>query len=99
MQTLTIELLNPTARTILDGLENAGLIVIDKPPKPGSLKESNLSGEEGFWHQKSVDELAKEQGVGPVNDLGHLFGCGKDLWETEKEWNEYMESVQTGRKE
>jgi len=54
---------------------------------------------EDFWHHKTVEELAAEQGVGLVNDLDQLFGCGKDLWETEEEWDNFMESVQAGRKE
>ena len=99
MQTLTIELLNPKARTILEGLESAGLIVIGTSPKSRSFMEWKNFSEENFWYQKSVEELAGEQCVDPVNDLERLFGCGKDLWETEEEWNDYMESVQMGRKE
>ena len=99
MQALTIELLNPKARTILDGLEDAGLIVIGTSSKSCELSERQDFGANNFWHQKSVGELAAEQGVGPVNDLDCLFGCGKDLWETEEEWNDYMETVQSGRKE
>jgi hypothetical protein len=52
-----------------------------------------------FWHQKTVDELAEEQGVSPIYDLDGLFGCGKDLWETEEEWNDFQRSIQAGRKE
>ena len=94
MPTLTIELLNPKARAILDGLEDAGLIVIGKLPQ---LMNSQSFVENEFWHQKSVDELAEEQGVGPINDLDRLFGCGKDLWETKEEWDDYMEVIRTRR--
>ena len=96
MPTLTIELLNPKARAILNGLEDAGLIVIDEQPQ---LMNTRSFVEKEFWRQKSVDELAEEQGVGPINNLNRLFGCGKDLWETEKEWNDYMEVIRAGRKE
>ena len=99
MPTLTIELLNPEARTILTGLEDAGFIAIGQVP--GTLRFSmpqNFNAED-FRHQKTVDELAQEQCVNPIHDLDRLFGYGKDLWETENEWNEYMESIQTGRNE
>jgi len=71
----------------------------DKEPKVESIMGILKQYANPFWHQKSVDELADEQGVGPVNDLGRLFGCGKDLWETTSEWNEYMGSIQAGRRE
>ena len=99
MPALTVELLNPTARTILDGLEDAGLIAvcpITEVRQIVALREDHTGD---FWHQKSVDELAEEQGVRPINNLDSLFGYGKDLWETEREWNDYMESVQAVRRE
>jgi len=99
MPTLTVELLYPEAKTILDSLENVGFITIGQLPKPLNFSEQQGFGTENFWHQKSVDELAQEQNVSPINDLDRLFGCGKDLWETEKEWSDYLESIQSGRKE
>ena len=95
MATLTIELLNPRARTILDGLADTGLIML-KSQRVASLHDVNA---ESFWHQKSVDELAEEQGVCPINDLDKLFGCAKDVWETEEEWDDYMAAIQAGRRE
>jgi len=71
----------------------------DKKPKVESIMGILKHHANPFWHQKPVDELADEQDVGPVNDLDRLFGCGKDLWETESEWNDYMESIQAGRRE
>ena len=99
MTTLTVELLNPTARTILGGLEDAGLIAVCPMPETQRFVEVRRDNGDDFWHQKSVDELAEEQGVCPINNLDNLFGCGKDLWETEREWNDYMESIQSGRRE
>jgi len=97
MPTLTVELLNPKAKTILDSLEYAGLIAIGESGY--SSLQRGTPGSDDFWQQKTVDELAKEQSIGPVSDSGCLFGCGKDLWETEREWNGYLESIQAGRKE
>jgi len=99
MPTLTIELLNPQAKTILSGLEDAGLIAINQMPVLPSKIALRSDNTDDFWHQKSVDELAEEQGVAPIKDLDRLFGCGKDLWETDKEWNDYMEQIQATRRE
>ena len=95
MSTLTIELLNPRVRTVLDGLADTGLIML-KSQRMVSLHNVNA---ECVWHQKSVDELAEEQGVCPITDLDKLFGCAKDAWETEKEWDDYMATIQAGRRE
>ena len=95
MATLTIELLNPRAKTILDGLADTGLIML-KTQREAALNGVNA---DDFWHQKSVDELAEEQGVCPINDLNKLFGCAKDVWETEEEWDDYMAAIQAGRRE
>jgi len=99
MPTLTVELLNPTARTILDGLEDAGLIAVCPMPERQHVAALRGDHADDFWHQKSVDELAEEQGARPINNLDSLFGYCKDLWETEREWDDYMESVQAGRRE
>ena len=40
MPTLTVELLNPRARTILDGLADTGLIAIDAPPKQWVMEKA-----------------------------------------------------------
>ena len=61
MQTLTIELLNPKARTILDGLEDAGLIVIATLPKQHRIMELKGLGSE-IWKDESPDDyLHKER--------------------------------------
>jgi hypothetical protein len=99
MQTLTVELLNPQAKTILSGLEDAGLIAINQMPVLPSRTALRSDNADDFWHQKSVDELAEEQGVAPIDNLERLFGCGKDLWETDKEWSDYMEQIQATRRE
>ena len=63
MLTLTIELLNPQARTILDGLENVGLITIDEPPKQWrahSIMELKGLGAE-LWKDESADEYLQKE--------------------------------------
>lgn len=68
MTTLTIEILNPKARTILDGLEDAGLIAIaghdnspaEKPSKKHSIMELRGLGAE-IWKDENVDEYLRKE--------------------------------------
>ena len=99
MSTLTVELLNPKAKAILDVLADTGLVVVKHVPKSRRFTALHDVQAGDFWHQKSVDELAEEQGVGAIDDLDKLFGCAKDVWETEEEWNDYMATIQAGRRE
>ncbi len=63
MSTLTIEILNPKARSILDGLEDVGLIAIDessKRLKTHSLMELKGLGAE-IWKDENVDEYLRKE--------------------------------------
>ena len=63
MPTLTVELVNPKARTILDGLENAGLIVIgesSKQRKTYNIMELQGLGAE-LWKDESADEYLQKE--------------------------------------
>ena len=60
MQTLTIELLNPKARSLLDSLKDAGFIAIDEPPKPRRIMELKGLGAE-IWKDESVDEYLRKE--------------------------------------
>jgi len=60
MQTLTIELLNPKARTILDGLEDAGLIVIATSPQQHRIMELKGLGSE-MWKDESADDYLQKE--------------------------------------
>ena len=63
MPTLTVELLNPRARTILDGLADTGLIAIDAPPKQWethSIMELKGLGAE-LWKDESADEYLRKE--------------------------------------
>ena len=63
MSTLTIELLSPKARTILDGLEDAGLIAVGEAPKQRkthSIMELKGLGAE-LWKDESADEYLRKE--------------------------------------
>ncbi len=64
MDVLTIELLNPRARNILEDLENVGLIAIDSPsntpPKTHRIMELKGLGAE-IWKDESVEEYLRKE--------------------------------------
>ena len=63
MSTVTVELLTPKARTILDGLEDAGLIAIGEPTKrrqTHSIMELKGLGAE-IWKDESADEYLRKE--------------------------------------
>ena len=54
MPTLTIELLNPKAQTILEGLEGIGLIAVNQTPELQHFTELRNISTDHFRHQKTV---------------------------------------------
>ena len=63
MPTLTIELLNPKVRTILDGLEDAGLIAVgelSEKRETHSIMELKGLGAE-LWKDESADEYLRKE--------------------------------------
>ena len=63
MPTLTIELLNPKAKTILDGLKDTGLIAINETPQQWtthSIMELKGLGAE-LWKDENSDEYLRKE--------------------------------------
>jgi hypothetical protein len=65
--------------------------------KQGSVSASPLSQETSgngsagtFWHEKSLEELAAEQGVGPIRQLEEVWGQGAHLWDSEADFQEFL---------
>lgn len=50
------------------------VIAAARPLGDGSRADERLLGNRDFFRKKSLDELAREQGVGPVNDIGVFAG-------------------------
>lgn len=47
-----------------------------------------------FWKNKTIEELAAEQGVRPINDIAELRGD----WPPEDSIDEFLSEVRKGRK-
>ncbi|MBE3584254.1 MAG: hypothetical protein IMX01_09100 [Limnochordaceae bacterium] len=52
-----------------------------------------------FWEEKSLDELAEKQGIGPVYSFNALFGRGRDLWESDAEVASFVREIYQWRAE
>lgn len=49
--------------------------------------------EDRFWHPKTADELAAEQGVVSPQSLDELTGAAADLWENDEEFEQFLASI------
>lgn len=59
------------------------------PPTKGPLRD--------FWVPKTLEELAAEQGVQPIERLEEVLGCGADLWRDENEWEAFLSALLESR--
>ena len=50
-----------------------------------------------FWQAKSLDELAEEQGVRPVERMEDVFGRGASLWDSDEEFEEFLAGIEERR--
>lgn len=46
-----------------------------------------------FWTRKSLDQLAGEQGIRPVEDLTSLVGAGADLWDDDEDFEAFLIAI------
>lgn len=50
-----------------------------------------------FWESKTLEELAAEQGVRPIEHLEEVLGRGADLWRDEAEWEAFLSALPESR--
>lgn len=53
---------------------------------------------EGFWREKTIEELAAEQGVRPVERLEDILGRHADLWESDEEFEAFVSGIYERRR-
>lgn len=51
-----------------------------------------------FWRQKSIEELAREQGVKPIARLEEVLGLGADLWDSDEDFEEFLQGIYRRRR-
>jgi hypothetical protein len=55
--------------------------------------------ERSFWEPLNLSNLSDEQGVLPVADFADVFGAGSSLWDTETDFETFLEDVAAHRSE
>ncbi|MGA3326115.1 MAG: hypothetical protein ABSF45_16720 [Terriglobia bacterium] len=78
-----------------------------KDGRPGNLKPASKraatggtrgKSATGFPESRSIEELAAEQGVKPTK-LEDILGKGADLWESDQEFERFVEGIYARRRE
>lgn len=64
--------------------------------EPVTLEGAELDAisPDAFWHDKTLDQLASEQAVGPVTRLEDVWGAGSDLWESDEDFDAFVSAIQ-----
>jgi hypothetical protein len=52
----------------------------------------------GFLKEKTIEELAAEQGVTLPQRIEDLIGAGKDLWDSDAEFEEFLKGIYERRR-
>ena len=68
-----------------------------RPRKRAAQPVRLVSGSE-FGKKKTIEELAAEQGVHPVDQFNALLGKGKTLWKDDAEFEEFLAGIYERRK-
>jgi hypothetical protein len=50
-----------------------------------------------FWKSKTLEELAAEQGIRPVENLDEVLGQGTDLWRDDAELEAFLAALRERR--
>lgn len=67
-----------------------------KRRRGNKLSAGRVVGSSGFWQPKTVEELAAEQGVKPVDDPNELRG---DFWPPEESMDDFLAWLRKLRQE
>ncbi len=83
-----------TSEDIAAALEFAGES-LNRRGSGGAIFESEA---EDFWREKTLEELAQEQGVEPFR-WENAFGKGADLWDDDDDFDAFIKEIAQIRKE
>lgn len=51
---------------------------------------------EDFWQEKSLEQLAIEQGVSPIRRFEDIWGKGSDLWTDAEDFEAFLAATKGG---
>ena len=67
-------------------------------PRRAVLSNGERAGS-AFLENKSIEQLAAEQGVKLQGQLERIMGAGADLWASDAEFEEFVQGIYQRRKE
>ena len=88
--------------TLIHAVYEGGVFKPTEPvdlPEHCQVKVEPMSGQaegvetvqaEEFWIEKSLDQLATEQGVHVVSDWREVFGSARELWESDESFESFL---------
>ena len=66
--------------------------------KPKTTKQT-LSGKKDLPQRKKLEELIAKQGVSRTATFEHLLGAGVDLWDDDRDFKNFLDTVKAVRQE
>ncbi len=57
------------------------------------LKDYENQEQEDYWQEKSLEQLAKEQGVAPVKRLEDILGKSGDFFDDEEDFQAFLRAT------
>lgn len=77
-------------------------IELDDPaPIPEGAVEvalRSLAQGEAFWTERSIEDLAAEQGLSQPVPLTRLLGQGADLWDSDQDFRKFVDEIHAARR-
>lgn len=58
--------------------------------EPGELDETY----DPFWSERSLEQLAADQGVAPINHLEDVWGKGAELWADDQGFEAFLAAAE-----
>ena len=73
---------------------------MDTSQRENTINPSDGTTQDGSptRRRKTIEEIAAEQGVRLPQDLDAMFGEGKDLWDSDEDFEEWLKGIQERRK-
>ncbi len=55
---------------------------------------TGLCSAEDFWRERSLEELAAEQGVQSPTNIDEVLGKARDLWESDQDFESFLTTIE-----
>jgi hypothetical protein len=79
------------------GFVSAGAFMSSRPARVPRQPKAIPPRRSAFWETKSIEDLAAEQGVRPINQLEEVLGKGANLWKDDSDLDEFLAGIRERR--